>query len=170
MQLISSKVKWNQAEREQSNVKERLFVKGKIQVYLAGPDFPHIDTKWIDELHDRLNQEGFVSRRPIQENGLFTGNETDEQRQEIFDNDVRLLEETSMLIAVLLNDDPGTYVEIGWMSKAGKPVIIFDPHQEATNLFLVKSADAIAYTINEVIEHAKRLSDRMESEKTQIKE
>lgn len=136
-----------------------------LQVYLAGPDFPHIDTQWIDALHERLQKEGFVSRRPIQENGLFTGNETDEERQAIYDNDVKLLEETSMLIAVLLNDDPGTYVEIGWMAKAGKPVILFDPHQQATNLFLVKSADAIAYTMNEVIEQARRLSERTVNKK-----
>ena len=55
-------------------------------------------------------------------------------------------------MAVILNDDPGTYVEIGWMAKSGKPVIIFDPYENVRNLFLKKTATFVTSSINEVID------------------
>jgi queuosine biosynthesis protein QueC len=63
-----------------------------------------------------------------------------------------LLEKSSVLIAVILNDDPGTYVEIGYMAKSGKTVIVFDPYKQVRNLFLKKSADYIVHSMNEVID------------------
>lgn len=121
-----------------------------IHIYLAGPDFPHIDTRWIDELETLLQDEGYIPHRPIKENGLFTGNETDEEQQLIFEKDVELLEQADMLIAVMINDDPGTYVEVGWVAKAGKPVILFDPDHRVRNLFLARSADAVVHSIEEM--------------------
>lgn len=124
----------------------------KHHIYIAGPDFPDVDTRLIKELHDNLKYHNFIPHRPVVENGIITGRETEEQQQEAYQKDILLLDKSSVLIAVILNDDPGTYVEIGYMAKSGKPIIIFDPYKQVRNLFLKKSADYIVHSMNEVID------------------
>ncbi|AXN41032.1 7-cyano-7-deazaguanine synthase [Peribacillus butanolivorans] len=124
----------------------------KHHIYIAGPDFPDVDTRLIKEVHDNLKYHNFIPHRPVIENGIITGSETEEQQQEAYQKDIALLEKSSVLIAVILNDDPGTYVEIGYMAKSGKPVIVFDPYKQVRNLFLKKSADYIVHSMNEVID------------------
>jgi queuosine biosynthesis protein QueC len=124
----------------------------KHHIYIAGPDFPDVDTRLIKEVYDNLKYHNFIPHRPVVENGIISGSETEEQQQEAYQKDIALLEKSSVLIAVILNDDPGTYVEIGYMAKSGKPVIIFDPNKKVKNLFLKKSADYIVHSMNEVID------------------
>jgi queuosine biosynthesis protein QueC len=136
--LIGNRISW-----EERNNKH---------IYIAGPDFPDVDTTLIKKLHENLLYHNFCPHRPIMENGLITGSESIKEQEDAFQADLALLEKSSLLIAVILNDDPGTYVEIGWMAKAGKPVIIFDPYKQVRNLFLKKSATHIAHSMNEVID------------------
>ncbi|MBB6670068.1 nucleoside 2-deoxyribosyltransferase [Cohnella nanjingensis] len=121
-------------------------------IYIAAPDFPDIDVSWIEKLYDALQYHNFTPHRPVRENGLIRGDEPDSQQLESYHNDLLLLNQCSILIAVLLNDDPGTYVEIGWMAAKGKPAILFDPTKSARNLFLRKTANRICYTLGEVID------------------
>ncbi|WP_163969651.1 nucleoside 2-deoxyribosyltransferase [Oceanobacillus halotolerans] len=67
-------------------------------IYIAGPDFPQIDTKPIDDIYEALAKQHFTPRRPIQENGLVTGEETEEEKLAIYEKDIRLQEECSMLV------------------------------------------------------------------------
>ncbi|MGD7045865.1 7-cyano-7-deazaguanine synthase [Jeotgalibacillus proteolyticus] len=124
----------------------------KHHIYIAGPDFPDVDTRLIKDVYNNLKYHNFVPHRPVVENGIITGDETEEQQQVAYQKDIALLRKSSVLIAVILNDDPGTYVEIGYMAKSGKPVIIFDPYKQVRNLFLRKSADYIVHSMNEVID------------------
>ncbi len=121
-------------------------------IYIAGPDFPDVDTRLIKGVYDNLKFHNFSPHRPVVENGIITGSEAEEQQQQAYQKDIVLLEKSSVLIAVILNDDPGTYVEIGYMAKSGKPVIIFDPYKQVRNLFLKKSADYIVHSMNELID------------------
>ncbi|MBZ6489539.1 7-cyano-7-deazaguanine synthase [Priestia aryabhattai] len=136
--LLGNRISW--AERE------------KHHIYIAGPDFPDVDTRLIEELYNSLKYHNFVPHRPVIENGLITGRESHEQQEQAYRKDIALLEKSSILIAVILNDDPGTYVEIGWMAKNGKPVVIFDPYKRVRNLFLKKSANYITSSLSEVID------------------
>jgi nucleoside 2-deoxyribosyltransferase len=124
----------------------------KQHVYIAAPDFPDVDTLWVDKLYEALQYHNFSPHRPIQENGLINGVEPDHQQLEVYNKDILLLEKCSVLVAVLLNDDPGTYVEIGWMAAKGKPTILFDPSMSARNLFLRKTVSRICFTLGEVID------------------
>ncbi|WP_163969655.1 nucleoside 2-deoxyribosyltransferase [Oceanobacillus halotolerans] len=121
-------------------------------IYIAGPDFPHIDTKPIEDVHIALDEQNFSPHRPIKENGLFTGEETEEEKLAIYEKDIQLLQKCSLLVAVLINDDPGTYVEIGWMAKSGKPTILYDPDYKAENLFLIKTVNQVCHTLDEVVD------------------
>ncbi|GIO61582.1 nucleoside 2-deoxyribosyltransferase [Paenibacillus cineris] len=121
-------------------------------IYIAAPDFPDVDVSWIQKLYESLKYHNFTPHRPVIENGLITGGEPDYQQLEAYNNDLLLLEDCSILVAVLLNDDPGTYVEIGWMAAKGKPTILFDPYRLAKNLFLRKTVNKICYSLGEVID------------------
>lgn len=135
-----------------------------IHIYIAGPDFPHIDTTWIEEIDKCLQYHNFVSHRPVKENGIIIGNETEEQQLTAYHNDLKLIDKSAILVAVLINDDPGTYVEIGWASHARKPVILFDPDYRATNLFLKKTATLICHTLGEVVDAVYELLGKEEKQ------
>ncbi|MDM5351554.1 nucleoside 2-deoxyribosyltransferase [Lysinibacillus sphaericus] len=126
--------------------------RANIYIYIAGPDFPHIDTKFMDLVENSLAYHNFRPIRPIKQNGLIVGDEDERKQLEVYYKDINLLNKSNLLIAVLLNDDPGTYVEIGWMSRDGKPVIIFDPYRLASNLFLKKTADKICHSLVDLID------------------
>ncbi|MBQ4900313.1 nucleoside 2-deoxyribosyltransferase [Paenibacillus sp. Marseille-P2973] len=136
----------------------------KHHVYIAAPDFPDVDVRWIDKLSDSLTYHNFTPHRPVKENGLIRGNESLEQQMTAYINDVLLLEKCSILVAVLLNDDPGTYVEIGWMAAKGKSTILFDPYKQSRNLFLRKTVNQICYTLDDVIKTVYELIAKNEQE------
>lgn len=145
---------------ELTSIKEILALKGvrlpwdirdEKHIYIAGPDFPNKDRRYFEELECALKYHNFVPHRPIIENGLYTGQEEYHIQQQIYNNDLKLLEKADLMIAILLDNDPGTLVEIGWMNKKGKPIILFDPFNIAHNLFLKKSVTSIAKTMDEVI-------------------
>ena len=121
-------------------------------IYIAGPDFPHVGTKPIEEVFNSLEYHNFYPHRPIKENGLIDGSEHEHEQLKVYFTDLELLKKSSLLIAVLINDDPGTYVEIGWMAQSGKPTIIYDPNKKANNLFLIKTATVVCHTLTEVID------------------
>lgn len=121
-------------------------------IYLAAPDFPDVDTKPLDVLYHCLRYHNFSPRRPILENGLVTNDSDTAAQLEVYRKDVLLLDECSLLIAVLLNNDPGTLVELGMFKQAGKPTIIYDPFHCCNNMFVRHTPERICYTISDVID------------------
>lgn len=124
----------------------------EMNIYLAAPDFPDVDTSLLDKLYDNLCYHNFSPRRPIQENGLATKELTEEQTQLLYQKDCALLNECVLLIAVLLNNDPGTLVELGMFKQTGKPTIIFDPFHYCTNMFVAHTPDYLCNNISDVID------------------
>lgn len=125
--------------------------RNKIHIYIAGPDFPNRDRTYFDKIESMLMYHNFQPHRPIKENGVYTGNEHYHIQQEMYQRDVELLEVSELMIAVLLDNDPGTLVEIGWMNRHEKPIILYDPFNIAHNLFLKKSVDCIVHQLDELI-------------------
>ncbi len=124
----------------------------KMNIYLAAPDFPDVDTSLLDKLYVNLCYHNFSPRRPVQENGLATKELTDEQTQLLYQKDCQLLNECALLIAVLLNNDPGTLVELGMFKQSGKPTIIFDPFHYCTNMFVAHTPDYLCDNLSDVID------------------
>ena len=122
-----------------------------INIYLAAPDFPDVDTALLDKLYDNLKYHNFSPRRPIKENGLSSPDISRAEEFDLYQKDLLLLDECSLLIAVLLCNDPGTLVELGMFKQAGKPTILFDPYSICTNMFAKNTPDYICRTLPEVI-------------------
>jgi len=123
-----------------------------INIYLAAPDFPEIDTGLLDRLKDSLLYHNFTPRLPVRENGIATELLNNEEELNIYHKDIILLNECDLLIAVLLFNDPGTLVELGMFKQTGKPTIIFDPFNYCENMFVCHTPDFLCKTIVEVIE------------------
>ena len=85
----------------------------KCHIYIAGPDFDHVNTTMIDLLEKNLSYHNFVTHRPIKENGQMELDACKERKQQLFSKDIILLKKCNLLIAVLLYNDPGTLIEIG---------------------------------------------------------
>jgi len=122
-----------------------------INIYLAAPDFPDVDTSLLDRLNECLLYHNFAPRLPIRENGIASKALRYEDELSIYQKDVVLLDECDLLIAVLLYNDPGTLVELGMFKQAGKQTIIFDPFNYCENMFVRHTPDYLCKNIAEVI-------------------
>jgi nucleoside 2-deoxyribosyltransferase len=123
-----------------------------INIYLAAPDFPYVNTAPLEQLDAAIRYHNFSARRPIQENGLATSDSSMVQRRGIYSKDIELLEQCELLIALPLIDDPGTFAELGWFSKDGKPTILYDPARRVSNAFVINSATSVCFTLTSVID------------------
>lgn len=131
-----------------------------LNIYIAAPDFPDVNTSLLNMLGDALNYHNFVPRFPVRENGLATTSVSEHDSIEMYYKDMSLLETCDLLIAVLLYNDPGTLVELGIFKQMGKPTIIFDPYNYCINMFVKNSADVICKTMEEVIASTYKLLNK----------
>lgn len=124
----------------------------KLNIYIAAPDFDYVNKPELDYLIDCLKYHNFTARLPVRENGQATGDSTIYKKRKIFSADLKIMEDCSLMIAVLLYNDQGTLVEIGIAKERGMAVILYDPRKILDNLFLEMVPDIITTTVNETIE------------------
>lgn len=122
-----------------------------INIYIAAPDFDFVDTSLIDTLEKSLLYHNFTPRRPIRENGQMKEEDTLQQKQQFYYEDIRLLNECSIVICVLLYNDPGTLVEIGIASEKQIPILLYDPYNIAKNCMLTHSCTIVTNNMDEII-------------------
>ncbi|MDM1521512.1 nucleoside 2-deoxyribosyltransferase [Myroides odoratimimus] len=122
-----------------------------INIYIAAPDFDFVNTKPIELLCSSLVYHNFSVRRPIKENGQMSENDTDFKKKEIYQNDMKLMSECQIFVAVLLYNDPGTLVEIGIAAERKIPIIMYDPYNIATNCMLTYSVNFLSDNIDQVL-------------------
>src|SRR5207237_400249 len=100
----------------------------------------------------------FSPHRPIQENGQMGENASAAQRQNLFNEDMKLLERCHLVVAVLSYDDPGTLIEIGLAAAKGKPVLVFVPRGMPENLMLTQLPHLITQEQDELIDNVFQLA------------
>lgn len=122
-----------------------------INIYVAGPDFDFIDTTEIDRLVSCLTYHNFSPRRPIKENGQMEPTADATRKRELFDNDIKLMNECALLVAIILNNDPGTFVEIGFAQGIGMPAIVYDPYNLANNCMLSELPTLVSSNLDEIV-------------------
>lgn len=122
-----------------------------INIYIAAPDFDFVDTSLIDSLEKSLLYHNFSPRRPIRENGQMKEDDTLQQKQQFYYEDINLLNECCIVICVLLYNDPGTLVEIGIASEKQIPVLLYDPYNIAKNCMLIHSCSIVTNNMDEII-------------------
>lgn len=123
----------------------------KVNIYIAAPDFDFVNTTPIDNLVNALKYHNFCPRRPIKENGQMEEKASKSRKQELFNKDMILLNECTILVAVLLYDDPGTLIEIGLSAAKNIPTIVYDPYSIATNCMLTELPCLVSSDLDKII-------------------
>lgn len=132
----------------------------KKQIYLAGPLFSQAERDFNVLLRDRLVEMGFSVFLP-QEDGNDTESSRLEDRQRIiFENDVRGLDESDIVLAVLdggSDVDSGTAWEMGYAYAKGMPVLGLKTDfrtfgdEGIVNLMMEMSVDALERDIEGIL-------------------
>ena len=122
-----------------------------LSIYIAAPDFSTVNTKPIDVLADALRYHNFVPRRPVRENGQMQDSDTKERKASLVQKDLEIMDQSFLLIAVMIYNDPGTLIEIGYAKAKGIPVIVYDPFGTATNCMLTELPELISSDLDEII-------------------
>lgn len=132
----------------------------RLSVYIAGPDFPTVNTLAIDNIEAALKYHNFGRVRPIKDHGLDSPQLPDRDRENLFQKDVEAIQKANALIAVLPEHDPGTFAELGLAKGLGIPTIMFDPYGIVNNLFATKLPNAYCRNLPDVIDALFRLVGR----------
>ncbi|MDQ1772872.1 hypothetical protein GQR60_19870 [Labilibaculum sp. A4] len=125
--------------------------RNNVNIYIAAPDFDFVDTSLIDTLENSLVYHNFRPRRPVKENGQMKEDDSPQQKQQFYYNDIKILNECSIVIGVLLYNDPGTLVEIGIASERQIPVLLYDPYNIAKNCMLTHSCHIVTNNMDEIL-------------------
>jgi len=131
-----------------------------IEIYLAAPDFPSVDTAPLNSLERALVYHNFRPIRPVHVNGLLAPDASDSDQLGVALADWGLLRSCQILIATLLVPDPGTDVEIGMATQLGIPAIVYDPFGRARNP-MVTALTAVHRTLNGVVEAVFNAADKI---------
>lgn len=126
-------------------------MRSTINIYIAAPDFSFVDVSYINTLVQALQYHNFVPRRPVQENGQMEENASEVRKQELVAKDLQLLDECKLMVVVLLYNDPGTLIEIGYAVAKGIPTIVYDPLGIAKNCMLTELPDLVSTDMEVVI-------------------
>lgn len=73
------------------------------------------------------------------------------RKQELVTGDLEIFDRCQLLVAVLLFNDPGTLIEIGYAIAKRIPVIVYDPYGAAKNCMLTELPDLVTTDIEQVI-------------------
>lgn len=122
-----------------------------IVIYLAGPFFSQQEVIWVNYIYNKLQSFGLKVLSPSLENGIINESTDEKQKKNIFINDIKLLEQANIVVALLDHNDPGTCYEIGYAYKKGIPVIGLKTDNSPINNMIVHSCDIICNTLDELI-------------------
>jgi nucleoside 2-deoxyribosyltransferase len=121
-------------------------------IYIAGPDFPEVDTRLLDSVESALRYHNFTPHRPVQEVGLGSRSMAPGSRRSIYDSDMRLIERSSAMVAIPIGGDPGTMAELGVASTLGIPVALLDPDRQIDNLFVEHASRRLCRTVADAVD------------------
>ncbi|MEX0722013.1 MAG: nucleoside 2-deoxyribosyltransferase [Balneolaceae bacterium] len=133
------------------------------QIYVAAPDFNDVETNLIDTLCNALTYHNFTPMRPVKLFGEMEIDASKERKKELYNKDVALLQNCSLIIAVLLFNDPGTLIEIGIGSGQGIPTIVWDPYNIANNCMISGTPDLLTSDLDHVISETFNQLAKMEN-------
>lgn len=121
-------------------------------VYVAAADFDYRDTRLIDDVASALTYHNFSPRLPVREHGQVSAGSDDTERLRMCFQDLDLLCECALLVAVVDVLDAGVIAELGFAKAAGKPVIFYqEMGQGPLNPMLVGLPDRVVTSLDELI-------------------
>lgn len=130
------------------------------KIYVAAPDFDWVDDKFIRAVENSLEYHNFKSLLPIQINGQINNFEDTETVSKVFEADISLILEADMIIGVIINNDHGTLIEIGYAKGLGKPVVVYDPNNLSVNPMLTHLPDTLSSDLDIIINEVYKIASK----------
>lgn len=114
------------------------------KIYIIGPFFTEAEEKFMLKVKEELEKKHKV-KTPLDIGYVKNGAE------EIFREDLRSIEESEVLIAILDGHDPGTMCEVGYAKSAGKKIIgLWTDKERKLDAFVKWLCDVVVKDISEV--------------------
>jgi len=120
------------------------------KIYLAGPDFSSGKRRKFEKLEEMLVSHNFNVVRPIIENGESYEDIDFLQEKTMYNKDRELIDTSDICLALLLDNDQGTLVEIGIFNTQNKIVILYDPYYIENNMFLKNTCQYIVHSLEKL--------------------
>lgn len=133
---------------------------GKKQIYLAGPLFSKAERDFNLHLRDRLVEIGFNVFLPQEDGDDTISSRLEERMKNIFMNDVKGIDESDIVLAVLdggSDVDSGTAWEMGYAYAKGIPVLGLKTDfrtfgdEGIVNLMMEMSMDRLERDVEDII-------------------
>lgn len=115
---------------------KKILESGKIKVYLAGPFFNMSDIWLVEECRKILLSFGLDVFSPYHDVGIGTAND-------VAAKDIKALNESKVVFAILNGLDPGTIFEIGYAVAKGLPVIVFAQNVKDEDLKMISGTGCL---------------------------
>ncbi|PHP45281.1 nucleoside 2-deoxyribosyltransferase [Methanosarcinales archaeon ex4572_44] len=136
-----------------------------MKVYLAGPLFSEAEREFNQRLKALLDREGYSVFLPQEDSNEKTPPHHHRQKEKIFRENLRAIEECDLVVAVLdgSDADSGTAWEIGYASAIGKPVIGLKTDfrtlgpEGRVNLMIEQSITRLCTTTDELVNGVQEL-------------
>jgi nucleoside 2-deoxyribosyltransferase len=109
------------------------------KIYLAGPFFTMADRWLIEEAKFQLEKFGANVFSPLHDVGYG-------KPDIVAKDDLKGIDESNILYAVLNDYDPGTIFEVGYAISKGKPVVIFIENKTPINMTMFEGSGCIIET------------------------
>jgi len=122
-----------------------------VKIYVAAPDFDWVDDRHIRKVENALKYHNFSPMMPIKENGQIDDFDNHSLISSVFEKDILMIHECDILLAVIINDDHGTLIEVGYAKGLGKNVVVYDPNRMARNPMLTCLPDLISDDLDVII-------------------
>ena len=133
--------------------REHLIVDDKHRkIYLAGPFFSEQELYWVNYVCNHLEKVQFTVLSPSRENGILSKDSTDEERKNIYQLDINMIDNANLLVALLDHDDPGTYFEMGYAYNRGIPIFGLKTTNKDLNNMILCGSVSISSSIEELID------------------
>lgn len=128
----------------------------KVIVYLAGPFFSEQEINWVNYIKNILESRNIKVLSPLHDNGIIKYNSDNNERKRIFNLDIKSMESSDVIIALLDHDDTGTCFEIGYAFERNIPIIGYRTSKEHLNNMIYCGCNKIVDGIEELIQEVKK--------------
>lgn len=108
------------------------------KIYLAGPFFTIGQFYLIEEFYHALQDLKVDVFSPFHDVGRVSSSVSSE---EIAKRDLQGLDDSDLMIALLDDDDPGTYFEIGYAREKGIPVVAYQCNPDQSQNAMIEGTD-----------------------------
>jgi nucleoside 2-deoxyribosyltransferase len=117
------------------------------KIFIIGPFFTKAEEMFMLKVKERLAKDGKEVKTPLDIGYVKDGSE------KLFNEDLRTIEQSKIVVAILDGHDPGTMCEVGYAKSAGKKIIgLWTDKERRVDPFVKWLCTKIVNSLDELLE------------------